>query len=170
MPEGTDLEDARGHDRVTGGASRSESVRNAVAAAPEAEVFVVHDAARPLTSVALLERCLAAIYAPGVDGAVAAAPVTDTVKEADESGRVVRTLDRTALWAVQTPQVFWADALRRALDVDPELLAAATDDAGLVEAAGGTVAIVDAPPENAKVTTALDLRVAEALLGERVTG
>lgn len=130
----------------------------------------MHDAARPLAAVALLERCVAAIHAPGVDGAVAATPLTDTVKEADGSGRVLRTLDRAALWAVQTPQVFWADALRRALDVDPGVLAAATDDAGLIEAAGGTVAIVEASPENAKVTTALDLRVAEALLRERVTG
>lgn len=170
VPAEVELDDSHGHTRVVGGASRSESVRNAVAAAPDAEVLVVHDAARPLASVALLERCLAAIHAPGVDGAVAAAPVADTVKEADGFGRVLRTLDRSALWAVQTPQVFWAEALRRALDVDDEALAAATDDAGLVEAAGGTIAIVEAPPENAKVTTALDLRVAEALLGERVTG
>jgi 2-C-methyl-D-erythritol 4-phosphate cytidylyltransferase len=170
VPEGVEVGYVDGHERVIGGRSRSESVRNAAAAAPEAEVFVVHDAARPLTSVSLLECCVAAIHAPGVDGAVAAAPVSDTVKEADDSGRVLRTLDRSMLWAVQTPQVFWAAALRRALDVDAAVLAAATDDAGLVEAAGGTVAIVEAPPENAKVTTALDLRLAEALLRERVTG
>ncbi|HEX2161271.1 MAG TPA: 2-C-methyl-D-erythritol 4-phosphate cytidylyltransferase [Thermoleophilaceae bacterium] len=156
-----------GPERVAGGASRSESVRNALAAAPEAEVAVVHDAARPLVSTALVERCVAAIHAPGVTGAVAAAPVTDTIKEADEAGRVLRTLDRGTLWSVQTPQVFWAEPLRAALEADPDTLAAATDDAGLVEAAGGTVAIVEAPRENIKVTTALDLSVAELLLGRR---
>jgi 2-C-methyl-D-erythritol 4-phosphate cytidylyltransferase len=79
-------------------------------------------------------------------------------------GRVARTLDRSTLWAVQTPQVFRAEALRRALDVDDETLACATDDASLVEAAGGTIAIVESYPENLKITTALDLRMAEALL------
>ena len=113
----------------------------------------------------LVERCIAAL--DGVDGAIAAARVTDTVKEADASGRVVRTLDRSVLWAVQTPQVFRADVLRRALDVDESVLAAATDDAWLVEAAGGAIALVDAPRENIKVTSALDLRVAEAMLEAR---
>jgi len=150
---------------VAGGPSRSASVRNAVAAAPEASVVVVHDAARPLVQRDLVERCIAAL--DGVDGAIAAAPVTDTVKEADASGRVVRTLDRSVLWAVQTPQVFRAEVLRRALDVDEPVLAAATDDASLVEAAGGTIALVEAPRENIKVTTELDLRVAEAMLEAR---
>jgi 2-C-methyl-D-erythritol 4-phosphate cytidylyltransferase len=156
-----------GPDRVVGGASRSESVRNALAAAPEAEIAVVHDAARPLVTAELVERCVAAIHAPGVAGAVAAAPVTDTIKEADGAGRVLRTLDRGALWSIQTPQVFWAEPLRAALDADPATLAAATDDAGLIEAAGGTVAIVEAPAENLKVTTALDLRLAELSLSRR---
>jgi len=157
-----------GHEWVRGGASRSESVRNALAAAPEAEIAVVHDAARPLLDADVVERCVAAIHAPGVAGAVAAAPVVDTIKEADTAGRVVRTLHRGSLWAIQTPQVFWADQLRAALDVDAATLAAATDDAGLVEAAGGTVAIVEAPRENLKITTALDLRIAELLLSGRV--
>jgi 2-C-methyl-D-erythritol 4-phosphate cytidylyltransferase len=152
-----------GEDRVPGGPSRSASVRNALAAAPEAEIAVVHDAARPLVTPELVERCLAALT-DGVDGAIAAAPVSDTVKEASPDGRVVRTLDRAALWAVQTPQVFRAHVLRRALDVDDETLAAATDDAALVEAAGGTVRIVEAPPENIKVTREADLKLAEALL------
>ena len=166
VPAGHEQE-AEGSERVRGGASRSESVRNALAAAPEAEIAVVHDAARPLVTAELVERCVAAIHAPGVTGAVAAVPVTDTVKEADGSGRVLRTLDRGALWSIQTPQVFWAEPLRAALDTDAATLAAATDDAGLVEAAGGTVAIVEAPRENLKVTTALDLRVAELSLGVR---
>ena len=166
VPAGHELA-GEGAERVVGGASRSESVRNALAAAPEAEIAVVHDAARPLVTVELVERCIAAIHAPGVTGAVAATPVTDTIKEADGAGRVLRTLDRTALWSIQTPQVFWAEPLRAALDADPATLAAATDDAGLVEAAGGTVAIVEAPRENLKVTTALDLRLAELSLGRR---
>jgi len=147
---------------VEGGASRSASVRNALAAAPEARTVVVHDAARPLLTRDLVEACLAALM--GVDGAIAAAPVTDTIKEAFPDGTVERTLDRSRLWAVQTPQVFRADALRRALDVDEGVLAAATDDATLVEAAGGSVRVVEAPRENFKITSAADLARAEALL------
>ncbi len=152
-------------DRVAGGASRSASVRNALEAAPEAELVVVHDAARPLLSSDLLRRCIAAVGE--VDGAIAATPITDTVKQADRSGRVVRTLDRSALWSIQTPQVFRADILRRALCLDDATLAAATDDSSLVEAAGGTVVVIDAPPENLKVTTTADLRRAEGILADR---
>jgi 2-C-methyl-D-erythritol 4-phosphate cytidylyltransferase len=152
-----------GPDRVRGGESRSASVRKAVEAAPEATVFVVHDAARPLVTRDLVERCLAALE-PGIDGAIAAVPMTDTVKEAASDGRVVRTLDRSALWAIQTPQVFRADMLRRALERDAAALAAATDDAALVEDAGGMVRVVEGPPENIKVTRETDLRIVEALL------
>jgi 2-C-methyl-D-erythritol 4-phosphate cytidylyltransferase len=151
--------------RVLGGASRSESVRLALAAAPEATVAVVHDAARPLITRELVEECVAALE--GWDGVVAAARVADTIKEADSDGRVVSTLDRSALWAIQTPQVFRAEVLRRALDVDDALLAAATDDASLVEAAGGSVRVVEAPAENIKVTRPVDLALAEALLRAR---
>ena len=158
-PEGYD----EGPDRVRGGDSRSASVRNALAAAPEAELVVVHDAARPLVTRELVERCLAALE-PGVDGAIAAVPMTDTVKEAAPDGRVLRTLDRSSLWSIQTPQVFRADVLRRALERDAAALAAATDDAALVEDAGGVVTVVEAFPENLKVTRESDLRIAEALL------
>jgi 2-C-methyl-D-erythritol 4-phosphate cytidylyltransferase len=103
----------------------------------------------------------------GWDGAIAAAPMTDTVKEAEADGRVTRTLDRSVLWRIQTPQAFAADTLRRALDVPDEVLAAATDDAWLVERAGGTVRVVESSPANLKVTTPHDLRVAELLLRER---
>ncbi len=155
---------ADGPDRVRGGESRSASVRNALGAAPEATVAVVHDAARPLVTRDLVERCLAALE-PGVDGAIAAVPMTDTVKEAAASdGRVLRTLDRSSLWAIHTPQVFRADVLRRALERDAAALAAATDDAALVEDAGGVVRVVEAFPENIKVTRESDLRIAEALL------
>jgi 2-C-methyl-D-erythritol 4-phosphate cytidylyltransferase len=158
-PEGYD----EGPDRVLGGDSRSASVRNALAAAPEATIAVVHDAARPLVTRDLVERCVEALE-PGIDGAIAAVPMTDTVKEAASDGRVVRTLDRSSLWSIQTPQVFRAEVLRRALQRDATALAAATDDAALVEDAGGVVRVVEAFPENIKVTRESDLRIAEALL------
>jgi 2-C-methyl-D-erythritol 4-phosphate cytidylyltransferase len=163
VPEGRE----DGPDRVRGGASRSASVRAALGAAPEATLVVVHDAARPLVTREVVRACLAALEDGDWDGAVAAAPVTDTVKEAAPDGRVIRTLERSALWAVQTPQVFLADALRSALDVPEEALARATDDAGLVEAAGGRVRLVRAPPENLKVTRAVDLELVEILLAAR---
>ena len=153
-------------DRVAGGASRSASVRAALAAAPEATVAVVHDAARPLVTRDLVERCLTALD-EGWDGAIAAARMTDTVKEAGPDRRVVRTLERESLWAIQTPQVFGARILRRALDVDDATLEGATDDASLVEAVGGRVCVVEAPPENLKVTRRIDLELAEALLRAR---
>jgi 2-C-methyl-D-erythritol 4-phosphate cytidylyltransferase len=93
--------------------------------------------------------------------------MTDTVKETGSDLRVVRTLDRSRLWRIQTPQVFRASALRAALDVPAEVLAAATDDAMLIEAAGGSVRIVEAPHDNLKVTRPVDLVVAEALLAAR---
>jgi len=146
---------------VPGGSERSHSVRAALAAASDDDVVVVHDAARPLVTPELVRACLDALG--DADAAIAAAPVTDTIKECAD-GRVVRTLDRSRLWAVQTPQVFRRAALQRALDQDHEALGAATDDASLVEAMGGTVHVVAAPRENLKVTTELDLRVAEMLL------
>jgi 2-C-methyl-D-erythritol 4-phosphate cytidylyltransferase len=158
-PDGYDEEP----DRVRGGESRSESVRNAVAAVDEADVFVVHDAARPLVTRELVERCIDALE-PGVDGAIAAVPMTDTVKEVATDARVLKTLDRSTLWAVQTPQVFRADILRRALERDAAALAAATDDAWLVDDVGGVITVVESFPENIKVTRESDLRIVEALL------
>jgi 2-C-methyl-D-erythritol 4-phosphate cytidylyltransferase len=147
---------------VPGGSERSHSVRAALAAAgPGEDVILVHDAARPLVTPELIAACLSALG--DADAAIAATPVTDTIKEC-EGEHVARTLDRSRLWAIQTPQVFRRDALQRALAQDDSVVAAATDDAALVEALGGTVRIVPAPPENFKVTTALDLRVAEMLL------
>ena len=151
---------------VPGGRERSHSVRNALAAAPaQAGAVVVHDAARPLVRPEQFSSCLAALA--DADAAVAAAPVTDTTKEADAAGRVLRTLDRRTLWAVQTPQAFRRAALEAALDQPDEVLALATDDASLVEAAGGRVRVVASPRENLKVTTPLDVRVAELLLAQR---
>jgi 2-C-methyl-D-erythritol 4-phosphate cytidylyltransferase len=164
LPPGVDAPE--GTIGVAGGTQRSHSVQAALAAARADDVVLVHDAARPLLTPALIEDCLAAIADGGCDAAIAAAPVTDTVKECDGE-TVVRTLDRSRLWAVQTPQAFRREALERALDQDDEILGAATDDAALVEALGGTVRLVRAPRENLKVTTPFDLRVAELLLRER---
>ncbi len=155
---------------IVGGAERSHSVRAALEAAgalPDDEPVIVHDAARPLATPELFERALGALAASGADAVVAAARVTDTIKRAGEDLRVLETLDRGALWAVQTPQVFRRGALARALAQPDEVLAAATDDAGLVEQAGGRVHVVESPAGNLKVTTPTDLRLAELLLRER---
>ncbi len=152
---------------VPGGAVRSESVRLALAAAGPGDPVLVHDAARPLLTRELAERTIAAALGDGVDAAIAAAPVTDTVKRVGEGRAVLETLDRSDLWAVQTPQVFRRAALERALDVPDEVLAQATDDAWLVERAGGSVVVVEAPRENLKVTTPLDFALAELLIGRR---
>lgn len=151
---------------VPGGAVRSESVRLALAAGP-GDPVLVHDAARPLLTAELVQATLAAVEGDGIDAAVAATAVTDTVKQADGDHVVRRTLDRAGLWAVQTPQVFRRAALERALDVPDEVLAQATDDAWLIERAGGRVVVVAASPENLKVTTPLDLDLAELLLARR---
>ena len=148
---------------VPGGETRSASVRAALSAAGEGDV-VVHDAARPLVPADLFRETLDALA--GADCAVAAAAVTDTVKEAGPDHRVVGTLDRSRLWAIQTPQAFRRAALEAALAVADDVLAQATDDAWLVERAGGSVVVVPAPPGNFKVTTPHDLRVAELLLEE----
>jgi 2-C-methyl-D-erythritol 4-phosphate cytidylyltransferase len=103
----------------------------------------------------------------GCDAVIAAAPVADTIKEVGEDGIVTRTLSRSALWAVQTPQVFRRAALERALSAPDDVLAVATDDAWLVERDGGTVRVVAAPPENLKITTPGDLQVAELALRAR---
>lgn len=130
-----------------GGSTRAESVRAGLALVPaDAEVIVVHDAARPLASSALFESVIAAVRA-GADGAIPVVPVPDTVKRV-EDGRVVATVDRAGLYSVQTPQAFKASALRVAhADGDD-----ATDDAGLVEAAGGEVVAVAGEARNRKLT------------------
>jgi 2-C-methyl-D-erythritol 4-phosphate cytidylyltransferase len=154
-----------GCEGVPGGASRSASVRAALARVVEADVVVVHDAARPLVTPDVFTRVVEALA--GADCAIAAARVADTIKEADDARTVVATLDRSRLWAVQTPQAFRRAALARALDVADDVLARATDDASLIERAGGTVRVVETSPANFKVTTPHDLRVAELLLRER---
>jgi 2-C-methyl-D-erythritol 4-phosphate cytidylyltransferase len=156
----------RGVVAVAGGQHRSQSVANAVELCGE-EIVVVHDAARPLVTPelidAIVERLVSDLDAAGV---IAATPITDTIKQAGVAGTVERTLDRAGLWAVQTPQVFRADALREALS-DPASLPDATDDAMLVERRGGRILIHSASPDNLKVTRQVDLRVAELLLAKR---
>jgi 2-C-methyl-D-erythritol 4-phosphate cytidylyltransferase len=163
-----DLTDADHHGAdavVAGGATRADSVRCGLAAVPDdAEVIVVHDAARPLASPRLFEAVITAAGADGVDGAVPGVPPSDTIKAVDGAGSVTSTLDRSTLVAVQTPQAFRAGVLRRAhAQADP----GATDDAMLVEALGGTVRVVPGEPANLKITDPDDLGAAERLLASR---
>ncbi len=170
LPEG--CEAPQGTLGVAGGAERSQSVRNALAACDSgAELVLVHDAARPLLSAALIEDCFAVLDGDGgCDAAIAAAPVTDTIKRAPDGVTVVETPQRNELWAVQTPQLFRRAALERALARSDDELAAASDDAMLVEADGGTVRLVHSTPDNLKITTPADLALAELLLADRAAG
>lgn len=145
---------------VPGGATRSQSVRAGLAAVPpEADLVLVHDAARPLAPIALFERVIAAVEA-GADAAIPGVAPSNTIKRVDRMGRVAETLDRASLVEVQTPQGFRAAALRKAHESEPE----ATDDAGLIEADGGTVVVVEGEASNLKLTHPHDLDVARALL------
>jgi 2-C-methyl-D-erythritol 4-phosphate cytidylyltransferase len=147
---------------VTGGATRAESVRNALAeVAADALVVIVHDAARPLVDDAVLERVLGGL-AEGVDGVVPGMPVSDTVKRI-ERGVVTETVARDGLVTVQTPQAFLAERLRSAYAGD---LTGATDCASLVERAGGRIGVVEGDARLLKVTTAADLALVERFLGE----
>jgi 2-C-methyl-D-erythritol 4-phosphate cytidylyltransferase len=163
LPPGEDPPD--GCIGVTGGPVRAASVAAALAVST-GDPVLIHDAARPLLTRELVERVLDGL--DRVDGAIAASRVTDTTKEADAEGIVTRTLDRSRLWAVQTPQVFRRAALDRALDVSPDVLAHATDEAWLVERAGGRIRIVESSPENLKVTTPRDLLTSSELLLDRL--
>jgi 2-C-methyl-D-erythritol 4-phosphate cytidylyltransferase len=159
VPDRASAEDRGADVVVTGGSTRAASVRSGLDAVPaDAEVIVVHDAARPLAGAELFRSVVEAL-APGVDAAVPGLPVTETVKQV-AGGRVVSTLDRGELVAVQTPQAFRAGGLRSAHRTGGE----ATDDAALVEATGGTVVVVPGDPRNVKLTEVSDLVVLEALL------
>jgi 2-C-methyl-D-erythritol 4-phosphate cytidylyltransferase len=152
---------------VAGGETRAASVWRGLQALADlgVEVVAVHDGVRPFVTPEEIDRTVREARANGA--AILAAPVTDTIKEADGDLGVRRTLDRASLWAIQTPQAFRREALVEALAQPDDVLAAATDDAWLVERAGGTVRVVESSPDNLKVTTRLDLRVAELLLAER---
>ena len=141
------------HSCVAGGETRAGSVRAGLAEVPEdAVVVLVHDAARPLVTDDVIERVLAPL-ADGWDGAVPGLPLADTLKRVGRDGRVEETVSRDGLRAVQTPQAFPADLLRRAVENGGE----ATDCASLVEAAGGRVKVVEGDPRLLKVTTTDDL-------------
>ena len=161
LPSDVDWDGAPVTAAVAGGARRSDSVRAGLAAiAPRAEIVVVHDAARPLASTHLFDAVIAAVRA-GADGAVPGVPLRDTIKRVERE-RVVETVDRASLVAVQTPQAFRAGLLRAAHAAGGD----ATDDAALVESVGGTVVVVPGEAANLKITEGRDLLVAESLLTE----
>jgi 2-C-methyl-D-erythritol 4-phosphate cytidylyltransferase len=144
------------HACVTGGETRSDSVRAGLAEVPaDALVVLVHDAARPLVADEVVERVLAPL-AEGWDGVVPGLPVGDTLKRVASDGGVLETVARDSLWAVQTPQAFAADRFRHALASNT--LLQATDCAALVEAAGGRVKVVEGDPRLLKVTSEADLQ------------
>ncbi len=151
---------------VAGGATRADSVRNAIDALPaDVDVVAVHDAARPLVAPEVVARCID-VAARG-EGAVAGCPAVDTMKEVDADRRIVATPERARLWHAQTPQVFPADVARRAYADATDGDATATDDAALAERVGAVVRMVDAGPSNLKVTSPEDLPIAEAILAAR---
>ncbi|WP_077042954.1 2-C-methyl-D-erythritol 4-phosphate cytidylyltransferase [Rhodococcus sp. MTM3W5.2] len=154
LPEGVDV--------VAGGAERTDSVRAGLAAAEDADLLLVHDAARALTPPPLIARVVAELRA-GRDAVVPALPVSDTIKTVDLLGAVTGTPERSELRAVQTPQGFTADLLRRAYAAADSL---ATDDAGLVERIGGRVRTIVGDPLAFKITTPLDLALARALAND----
>jgi 2-C-methyl-D-erythritol 4-phosphate cytidylyltransferase len=145
-----------------GGKSRTDSVRNGLEdLSDDATAVLVHDAARPLVDDAVVDRVLARVRAG--ESAVPGLPVVDTIKEADSDGRVVRTLDRGRLWAIQTPQAFPRDVLERAHREAREAGVTGTDDAALVERIGLPVAVVQGSERTIKVTTENDFERVEAL-------
>jgi 2-C-methyl-D-erythritol 4-phosphate cytidylyltransferase len=145
---------------VTGGSTRSDSVRCGLAAvSTDATIVCVHDAARPFADAGLYEAVIGAVR-EGADGAVPGVVVTDTIKQVDEHGVVLATPDRLRLVAVQTPQAFRADVLRRAHATGGQ----GTDDASLVEALGGRVVVVPGADENRKITRPDDLAWARRLV------
>jgi 2-C-methyl-D-erythritol 4-phosphate cytidylyltransferase len=163
LPAGATWDGPTVHAAVSGGATRSDSVRAGLAALPASvDVVVVHDAARPLASRAIFEAVIDAIRA-GADAAVPALPIADTLKRVDTGARVTETVARDDLVAVQTPQAFRLDALRAAHASDAD----ATDDAALVEQRGGCVVVVPGEVTNFKITSPSDLELAAAVLAAR---
>lgn len=157
-------------EAVVGGADRTESVRRALGqaerSAPDLRTVLVHDAARAFTPAAVIREVVAAVES-GADAVVPVLPVSDTIKSVDAAGAVERTVDRSPLRAVQTPQGFTADVLREAHEAAD---GAATDDAGLVERIGRRVVTVDGHPHALKITTAFDLAIAESVLAASPVG
>ena len=149
--------------RVEGGDERGDSVRAALAdLGPDVDVVLVHDAARPLVTAAVIDRTIAA--AARGDCVIAAIPVVDTVQEVDAGGRIVRTPDRGRLWLAQTPQAFPRDVIADACERAARDGFRATDDAALVARYGREVRVVEGDSRNIKITVPADLALAEALL------
>ena len=149
---------------VEGGETRGDSVWAAISALPETvDILAVHDAARPLASAEILDRCLEAV-GPG-QGGVAGWPAVDTLKQVDSAKLVTGTLSRDQVWHAQTPQVFPRDLLVDAYRSAREVGIVDTDDAALVERVGGRVVMVQGSPWNLKVTRSEDVQLAEFLLG-----
>lgn len=147
--------------RVAGGAERADSVRNGLAALPAGiETVLIHDGARPFVDAAIIDRV---VDGARDGGAIAAVPVSDTIKQVAPDGRVTATPDRAALWRAQTPQGFPMDALVRAYRAAQAAGAPAPDDAAVFERFGGMVRVVPGDERNLKVTHPSDLIVAEAL-------
>lgn len=154
---------------VRGGESRAHSVLlAALEASPEVELLAVQDGARPLVMPELIDRVIAAAARCGA--AAPAVPVKDTIKAVREGGAVERTLDRSSLRAVQTPQVFEASLLKAALQSAVEKDIPVTDDCSAVERLGKVVFLVEGEEENLKITTPKDLILAEAILQARENG
>jgi len=173
-PSESEAAELDGCIRCEGGKDRSLSVRAALEATSAGEAdepVLVHDAARALVEPHLIEELVLAV-APGAgcQAAIAACPVTDTIKVADEGGFVLSTPERSTLKSVQTPQAFSRNVLERALAQDDGVLSAATDDAALVAQLGIKVLLVDAPTENFKVTEPKDLELANLILSRRTAG
>jgi 2-C-methyl-D-erythritol 4-phosphate cytidylyltransferase len=153
---------------VTGGERRQDSVAAGLAVVPaETTLVAVHDAARPLATPDLFDRCLAAAQRSGA--AIAATPVVDTLKRV-AAGQIVQTVARDGLWAAQTPQAFRLDLLRRAFAAADDRGLVVTDEASLLEILGLPVTIVPSSAANLKITRPEDLPVAEALLAARMLG
>ena len=162
------LVDERGYGKVEvvpGGERRQDSVRNGLDALGAVEWTIVHDGARPCIDAAIIEEGLRAAKSTGA--AAPAQPLSDTIKEIDDSGMVVRTLTRDRLRAAQTPQVFSTPLLRRA---HKQVRGDVTDDAAMIEMTGGSVMLFPGSAENLKVTTPLDLEIAEAIIRRRAMG
>ena len=154
---------------VCGGATRTESVlAAAMEADPKSQLLAVHDGARPLVLPEDFDHVIR--FACSTHAAAPAVPVTDTVKVADETGLITATPDRSTLYAVQTPQVFQADLLKAALQAALNDGAALTDDCGAVERLGKQVYLTEGNRENMKITTPVDIAIAEAILARREQG
>jgi len=154
---------------ILGGDTRQESVSRGLAALPaDAAGVLIHDGARCLVEPDLLERCAAAVA--GGAAVIAAAPVTDTIKQVNGEGTITATPDRSVLWAAQTPQGFPVAQLRQAHATAAAEGWSVTDDAALFERLGLPVQVLPAPPSNIKLTTPFDLTIAEAVLATRAPG